>query len=215
MVVLLYLLIRGPLNRYFPLFLYIATNLMSSFAEGWVAQHQGVDSHVYFQVYWGGELLLDLLLFFVVISLTLRALEGSPVRKPAMHFLLLVMGIVLLLPWVAFKSPMFMTRWNNRVSELFNFGAAIMNLGLWTALLVSKRRDRQLLTVTAGLGVALASAAMTMAMRHYTLSGSIGRDIIDWAHRLFFVGGMAIWCRAFWPARKRQPTPAPPAETGA
>ena len=202
LVVLLYLLMRGPLGRYFPLFLYLLTYLMSSLAEAWGFRTYGYDSVQYRQIYWGGELLVDLLLFFLVIALTLRALEGAPVRGPVMRFLLIVTAVVLALPWVAFESRVFSTRWNNLVAELFNFGAAIMSLGLWTALLVSKRRDRQLLTVTAGLGFAVAGAAMTMAVRRYTANESVSREAIDFVHRLLFIASELIWCWAFWPHRK-------------
>ncbi len=202
LVVALFLLIRGPLGRYFPLFLYLLTYLMSSVVEGWSARTHGLRSAQYFNIYWGGELLVDLLLFFLVIALTLRALEGTPMRRSVMRFLLVVMGVVLVVPWIAFDSRVFSTRWNNLVAELFNFGAAIMSLGLWTALLVSKRRDRQLLTVTAGLGMAVAGAALTLAVRRYTSDETVSRELIDAVHRMLFISSLLIWCWAFWPRRK-------------
>ena len=214
LVVLLYLLVRGPLSRYFPLFLYTLTYLMTSLAEAWAFRQGGFESALYFDVYWGGELLLDVLLFFVVITLTSRALEGSPLRKSVLRFLALVLVIVLIIPFVAISPPVFGTRWNNRVTELFNFGAAVMTLGLWTALLAGQRRDRQLLTVSAGMGVLLASAAFTMALRHSASSGTALRAVFDWMHRLFFIGGIVIWCRAFWPAGKPKPTAAPTVSAG-
>lgn len=206
-ILLLYLLVRGPLSRYFALFLYVLTYLVATVAEAWVLRAEGLGSNLYFQVYWGGELLLDLLLCFLTISLTARALEGGKLRPVMIRFLVAVFLVVVILPFVLFESPVFTTRWNNRTTELLNFGAAIMNLGLWSALLASRNRDRQLMLVTAGLGVAFASAALTMAMRHYSDDRTLARDITDLAHRILQVGSVLIWCRAFWPARK--PVAAP------
>jgi hypothetical protein len=213
-VLLLYLLVRGPISRYFPLFLYTLTYFVATVAEAWILRTQGLESHAYFEVYWGGELLLDLLLCFTTLALTARALEGSRLRPLMIRFLLAVFLVAVIVPFVLFESPVFTTRWNNRTTELLNFGAAIMNLGLWSALLASRNRDRQLMLVTAGLGVALASAALTMAIRHYSQDKTVARDITDLAHRVLQIGSVLIWCWAFRPARKPAPAREPTASAG-
>ena len=40
-----------------------------------------------------------------------------------------------------------------------------MNLGLWTALIGTKKRDPLLLTVSAGLGVAVTGAAIAFGLQ--------------------------------------------------
>jgi hypothetical protein len=114
------------------------------------------------------------------------------------------------------KSRIFYTRWFNGTDQILNFGIAIMNLFLWTALLGNKKRDPQLLTVTAGLGARVAATALLLGLRQFTAGGGIGREIADIAARLSIVAGTLIWCWAFRPAtrpKKSAPeavqTPAP------
>jgi hypothetical protein len=197
----LVLLIRGPFSRYFPLFLYLLTWTGATVAEGWVLRTAGTSAHTYFNVYWGGELLLDSLLFFTVISLTLRALEGTPIKPKVSRFLMMVVAVVMMIPWLLFDSTAFTLRWNQSVAQLLNFGAAVMNLGLWSALLMTRQRDRQLLTVSAGLGIAVAGAALTLGVRQLTSQGDILREIADSIHRLTQIASPLIWCWAFRPSK--------------
>lgn len=198
-VVLVYFLLRGPLARYFPLFLYVLSNLLGSLPVAWYLRQEGVSGPHYFSAFWGGEILLGLLLFVLVVSLTTRALEGSPMRPAALRLLSIVLLIALALPFVAFDSPVFSARWNRSVVQLYNFGAAIMNLVLWTALLVSRRRDPQLLTVSAGLGVLVAGAAITLGVRQFSDPGGALQAISEAAKQLAYLAGFLIWCWAFRP----------------
>jgi hypothetical protein len=166
----------------------------------------GLDREHYYPVFWGGTLLIAMQLLLVMITLTLRALEGSPLRAKLMRFMGVALVAVLLIPFVAFESEVYTTRWNDSTSQLLNFGAAVMNLALWGALLISKRRDRQLLLVSAGLGVALAGSALALGMRSFTSEDTLGRMIADYSYRLLYIGSVSILCWAFWPSRKRSAT---------
>jgi hypothetical protein len=208
-VVALILLIRGPLTRYFPLFLYLLTWTGSTVAEGWVLRSKGGGNVMYYKVYWGGELLLDLLLFFLVISLTVRALEGSPLRPKIVRFFTFILAAMVIVPFVLFESKVGSEHWNQSVAQLLNFGAAVMNLGLWSALVMTRQRDRQLLTVSAGLGVAVAGAALTLGVRQFTSQGDVLREITDSVHRLSQVASPLIWCWAFRPAKPNMSVPVP------
>ncbi len=201
-LVLLFFIARGPWKRYFPLFLYILSLVMVSSAEGYVAQKWGLDREHYFPVYWGGELLLDVQLFLLIPTLTSRAFEGNALRSKVTRLMVSASVVVLLLPFVLFETQMFTTRWNDSTSQLLNFGAAVMNLGLWGALLISKNRDRQLLTVSAGLGVAVAGAALAHGLRRFTGEDTVARGAADFAYRFLQIGSVLIWCWAFWPRRK-------------
>ena len=203
----LILLVSGPLNRYFPLFLYLLSLIVTTGAEAWVIRSVGVSNDLYFNVYWGGEFLLDALMFFLVISLTARALEGSPMRSKTLTLLFVIVGVAVLVPFVAFDSDVFGRRWNQSVGQLLNFGVALMNLVLWSSLLLARQKDRQLLTVSAGLGVTVASAALTLGVRQFTSQGDVLRDIVDWVHRLSQCVGPAMWCWAFRPLKPRLARP--------
>ena len=209
-VLALALLLRGPASRYFPLVLFLFTSTGVTIAQGWVLRTRGGGDPMYFNVYWGGEILLDGLLFFLVISLTVRALEGNPLKAKVVRFLTIVLAVVVLLPFLLFETEVFGRRWNQSVGQLLNFGAAVMNLGLWSALVISKQRDRQLLTVSAGLGVAVAGAALTLGVRQFTHQGDLLREISDSVHRVTQIASPLIWCYAFRPAKPRLTPPGVP-----
>jgi hypothetical protein len=123
--------------------------------------------------------------------------------------------VILILPFVVLKSRIFYTRWFNGTDQILNFGIAIMNLFLWTALLGNKKRDPQLLTVTAGLGARVAATALLLGLRQFTAGGGIGREIADIAARLSIVAGTLIWCWAFRPSTRPKKTAPAIVETPA
>lgn len=203
----LVLLVRGPLSRYFPLFLYLASAVGVALALGWVFYVSGPATQLYYEVYWGSEFLLDPLRLFLIASLTARALEDHPLRQKASLLTVIVLVVVFAIPFVAFTSPIFGRHWNQSVAQLLNFGAALMNLVLWSALIVTKRRDPQLLTVSAGLGVTVAGAALMLGVRQFTAQGDPMRILTDYAYRVGQLAGPLIWCWAFWPYKRRRNTP--------
>jgi len=208
-VVLLYLLIRGPFRRYFLIFAYCLAQTAQIVVDGAVLRKFGVASTEYKTVFWTDALVVDMLLFLVVIAVAHQALEGSPLRSNLTRLLAIVSGVILILPFVVLKSRIFYTRWFNGTDQILNFGIAILNLFLWTALLANKKRDPQLLTVTAGLGARVAATALLLGLRQFTEGGGIGREIADIAARLSIVAGTLIWCWAFRPStRPKKPVPA-------
>lgn len=213
-VLALTLLIRGPLSRYFALFLFLLSSSLSWIVQGWVLSTYGTAAPEYRTVYWGSELLLDVLLFFMVIWLTDRSLEGSPLRPKALRLLAIIGVVVLAVPFLFFHEPSFSQRWNQQVSQLLNFGAGIMNLALWSALIMTRNRDRQLLTVSAGMGVIVAGAAFTLGIRLMTDKQSMMREIANAIHYATQIAGPAIWCWAFWPKKKKTQTAPPAAPQG-
>jgi hypothetical protein len=205
-----FLLLRGPFSRYFPVFLYLFTYLAVTGAQAWVYYTAGPSNHLYFQVYWGGTLLLDLMMFFLVISLTTRALEGNPMREKMVRLLGGIALLIPVIPFLIFDSTVFGRTWNQSVSQLLNFGAAVMNLALWSALILSRQRDRQLMSVSAGLGIMVACAALTLGVRRFTQQDDSIRVIADYLYRVGQIAGPAIWCKAFWPHRRFTPPAAEP-----
>jgi hypothetical protein len=85
---------------------------------------------------------------------------------------------------------------------MLNFGAAIMNLALWSALLVSRKRDPQLLKVSIGVGVAVAGQAIGFGIRRFIPDQSTVREFPDLFMALTHVLSVFIWCAAF---RTRRP----------
>ena len=204
-VLLVFLLLRGPFRKYFIVFLYSTAYLLTSVAEVWVRRETGKASSLYSRVYWSNEIILDLLLFLMVIVLTLQATKESPLRKAVSKLLLVVVLIAFALPFVISSQPYFSLRWFRFTAQILNFGGVIMNLGLWTALIATKHKDSQLLSVSAGLGVAVTGQAVYYGLRLMTSS-----NLVSLVNVVSYIAGVAIWCWAFRPAarvRKASPTP--------
>jgi hypothetical protein len=213
-VALLLFLLPGGFRKFPLLLLYAVVQLVTDVAEVAVIHQFGRTAVQYVRLYWTDEVLLDLLLFLMVIVFTYQALEGNPLRAKAGRFLAGVVIVAVAAPFVIYyHRTLFSTRWFNGISQWLNFGGAIMNLGLWTALLANKKRDPQLVMVSVGLGLAVTGAALYFGLRQFTTQA-------DWRHFADLVGvlthllGVFVWCWAFRPAilrqggAKRQPSPA-------
>jgi hypothetical protein len=207
----IFFLLRGSSYRKYPLLLvYCVLQLAATVTEEYVYRVHG-QTNLFRRLYWTDEITLDLLLFLMVITLIYRAVEGSPVRKAMGRLLGGVVAIVVVVPFVLFSARRFSTTWFDGTSQLLNFGAAIMNLGLWTALIGTKKRDPLLLTVSAGLGVAVTGAAIAYGLRRFTPPTSTPQQLANLFKTLTYLASVAIWCWAFRPSARRNRTPPPAA----
>jgi hypothetical protein len=199
--VLVFFLLSGPLRQYFIVFVYSTVYLLTSGLEALVIRQAGKSSALYSRIYWTDEIILDLLLFLMVILLTLQATKGSILRGAVSKMLFLVVVVAIALPFVIGSRPYFSPFWFRFTGQILNFGGAVMNLGLWTALIGSKRKDSQLLTVSAGLGVAVTGQAVYYGLRLMT-DDPLVYGISDALNVLTYIAGVAIWCWAFRPAAR-------------
>jgi len=220
-VIAIFFLLFGPFRK----FLIIVTYLMLDFAStvgltladrlyggatyaslAQASEHQRFYAHLY----WTSEVVLDLVLFMVVIVLTYRATDEGPVRRAARKVLGGVALAAVVLPFVLFHpkfAPWPNGFWFTSTSQLLNFGGAIMNLALWAALIASKRRDPQLLTVSAGLGILVTGAAISFGVRHL-IPPAGPRWISDMLLLLAHLSGLMIWCWAFRPKPSPRQVPS-------
>ncbi len=194
-------LLRDFSRRYFILFLYSTIYLITTALETVVLRRVGILSPIYRNTYWTDEIILDLLLFMMVILLTYQATEGSALRGAVGKMLFVVLLVAVALPFALGSRPYFTTRWFLFASQILNFGGAVMNLGLWTALIGSKRRDPRLLTISTGLGIAVTGQAIHYGARLLSTSTVI-LDISDVINAFTYLGGFAVWCWAFWPRER-------------
>jgi len=209
--VVLFLLL-GPVRKYALLFTYCLVQLAATVVEIFLSHEGGRDagrtSALFIKVYWIDEIVIDSLLFLLVIVLTYRALEGKPQRAAIRKVLAGVVVVAALAPFVVFYGrPLFKTSWFNGTAQFLNFGAALMNLALWTAMLANKRREPQLLAVSAGLGVLVTGAALGYGLRQFTMGGGNPRDLANLFKAATYVTSMLIWCWAFRPAARKKSTP--------
>ena len=206
-------LLRGPFRRYPLLLVYCVLQLAATISEEYVYRVFGEANPIYRKLYWTDEVILDLLLFLLVIILTYRALEASPLRAGMGRLLGAVVVIVIVVPFVLFSARRFSTTWFDGTGQLLNFGAAIMNLGLWTALIGTKKRDRLLLMVSTGLGIAVTGAAIAFGLRRFTPVLSTPQKLADLFKTITYLASVAIWCWAFRPGART--SLAPPSPVGA
>src|SRR5262249_30049852 len=131
-------------------------------------------SRIYADMYWGNEVIVDLLRFVVALVLIYRSAPESMNRVKLGRVLTGIVGLALVLPFVVFHPAIngrAGTIWLNSTSQLLNFGAAIMNLVLWAFLIPSKKRDPQLVLVSIGLGIVVTGTALVYGLRHFVPQG--------------------------------------------
>jgi len=217
----LILLLRGSFRKFLVLLVYVAWELFATAtltiydllylapSVGKVAQAEA--TKLYARLYWSNDVIVDLLRFLLVIVLTYAATPEGAKRVSIGRILGGIVAVVLVLPFLLFPlhfKPWPEASWFNSTSELLNFGAAIMNLGLWGALLANRKRDPQFVAVSIGLGVVVTGAAVSYGLLH--LLPTKARVIPEIFLMLTQLAGWSIWCRAFWPASKRSPAPDNP-----
>ncbi len=203
------LLLRGPFRRY-PLFLaYSLVQIIRFVADGIFFSAGGINSRAYILVYWTGDVIDDLLLFWLVAVLTYQVMQGSPLLAGAGRMLRVIAAAAVVLPFILYH-PYFTSRWFRHTSQLLSLGAAFMNLLLWTGLLGRKgKRDQQLIMVSIGLGIAVSGYAVSYGILQFMTSKDT-RWVPDLFKALTQVAQSAIWCKAFWPAPRKTPTLHPP-----
>lgn len=202
------LLLRGPIRRYSLLFLYCCAQLIANVADGIALSAGGVRSVLYSNVYWTGDVVHDLLLFLLVITLTYTVMEGNPLRPGVGRLLAIIAVAAVVLPFVLYH-PYFTGSWFRHTSQLLSLGAAFMNLLLWTAIVGRKgQRDHQVLMVSAGVGVAVTGLAVGYGFLQF-MSSPAARWLPDLFKALTQVAGNVIWCWAFWPAFAHRRTDQP------
>ena len=224
LLVALVFLLLGPFRKYWIVLAYVAWELFANVAltvihvfyndPAQVASAPGTEVlGLYARLYWTNDVVDDLLRFVLVIVLISKATSESTKRAALRPLLGGVVAAMVVLPFLLFRPihPSFtlwpLAAWFNSTSELLNFGAAIMNLVLWATLIASRQRERQLLMVSAGLGVVVTGAAISYGLRHFIPPGAF-RSVPNLFLMLTQLGGWTIWCRAFWPATKPRQTPS-------
>jgi hypothetical protein len=200
---LVLLLLRGPFRKYTVFGIYVLGAFAAAVAEGIAYYRLGWGSPTYRKLYWTDHVTLDLLLFLVVIAFTYRALEDNPLRSKAAKALAVTVLVALILPFAMLHGHynkqygFFTSQWFNHVSQIWNFGAAIMNLVLWTALLSNRRRDPELVTLSIGLGIVTASAAIAWGARQWLAEPN--RWPVDSFMTVTHLACLLLWCWVFRP----------------
>jgi hypothetical protein len=217
LLLLVIFLFLGPTRKFWVFLLYVSWALfaligltLADLRLHGTAQVASDAGRLYARLFWTNDVIEDLLRF-VLVAVLIYQVVGS--TKPLLGRVLsgLVLAMILL-PFLLFRPifpptpsltlfPAWYPRgaWFNSTSQLLNFGAAIMNVILWGALIQSRKRDPQILAVSVGLGILVTGSAIAYGLRHLVPQGGYTA-----AFNLFVnltqLAAYLIWCRAFWPA---------------
>ena len=205
-------LLLGPVRRFWVVLIYVGWALTSTvgLTIADVVYSAPDQRLLYEHLYWTNEVVLDVLLFLVVIDLTYKATPEGPHRKKVARLLAGVAVAALVLPVLLFHptfTPWPTVQWFNSTAEVLNFGAEIMNLVLWGALIASRRRDPQLLKVSVGLGLVVTAAAISYGLRRFIPVEGVLRPLPNLFLMISQPAGWSILCWAFWPAPKPRAVP--------
>jgi hypothetical protein len=198
-LVLIVLLLKGPFRRYPLLLLYCVFQISVVVLSGWAFFVTGTGSALYRNLYWTSDVIVDLLLFLMVITMTREVMKENPLWPVVGRILSVIVVAAVVLPFALFH-PFFKQSWYRHTSQLLSFGGALMNLFLWTGIIGKRDRDPQLLPVCAGLGVAVTGVAITYGLLQFTSADF--RWLPDLFKSLTQVGSMVIWCWAFRPSAR-------------
>jgi len=213
-LLLLVFLLRGPIRKHLMFAVYVVTALAADLVDNVAYYRLGWRSAAYYKLFWTDRTLLDLLLFVVVIVFTYEALGDSKLRPKAAKALGVILAVALILPFAWLHGHhgkqygFFTNRWFMDVSQSWNFGAGIMNLVLWTALLSNRRRDPELVTLSIGLGVITSGAAIAWGARQWLAAGD--RWLVDAFMSVTHLIGVSVWCWVFRPKTQRPGNAVPP-----
>jgi hypothetical protein len=195
------LLLRGYIRTYPVLF---ALNLLQpaiTIVELILFRNTSATTSRYQKVYWTAEVIWDLLLFALVAHLIQKLYKGRPEGVLARNMLLIVGIAVIILPFLLYYNlGLFTVPWFSGASQLFNFGAAVLNLVLWGALITSPQRATHLMLVCTGLGINVAGAALAWGVRRLAAGHSMVVSVqtgADLFAALTYLMGLLIWCWAF------------------
>ena len=157
--------------------------------------------------YYRNEAARQFLLFTVVVSFIEHAMVGKPYRMRVRLFLALAASFSVLVSLYIHSDAGGFVTWMTQVMRDVSFGSVVLTLLLWVMLISSKIKDRQLLTLTGGLGLQFTGEAIGQSLRQ--LSG--GRRF-----SLMMVGNLTavlvhllrlyIWGEAFRTMRPLQET---------
>jgi hypothetical protein len=206
------LLRRGPYKDYPFALLYSIVLLLTSVADA--LAHAGVltlskSGQRFF--YYRNDAARQFLLFVVVVSLIERAMQASPYRR-RVRFLLA--GLAALSVFISLTvhagAPRFVL-WMTEVTRDLSFGSVALTLLLWSLLISSPKKDRQLLMVTGGLGMQFTGEAIGQSLRqlsnHHHVILFLGNLLMSVAHLL----RLYVWMEAF---RRREASPQIQEEPG-
>ena len=118
-------------------------------------------------IYWIDEMIIQVLVFTLVVSLTSKALKRGPGHRSVGLSLALVSALVMAIAVLLAYNPRTadISQWMTDASRNLSFASAIFNMLLWSVLLSQREKDAQLLMVSGGIGIQTTGKAIAHSIR--------------------------------------------------
>jgi hypothetical protein len=166
--------------------------------------------HIYTGVYYWNERLIQVLTFLIVISLAYGAVGGGRPRRGLLALLIVGTGAFAGVTFaIHFDAHASSGAWMIPWTRDLNFGAAVLDLGLWAILIGSREKDYRILMVAGGLGIQFTGGAIGQAFRGLLHSGTAVAVMADVMY-LTNLMCLYIWWQAFRSPRKKPGLGGPP-----
>ena len=198
-------LLRGGYRRYPFIFLYLVVDFLTTVMEiqpSLTFNTATAEQQRFFvRMYWWNERIIQVLIFMLVISLIYRVTSAMPPRRMLIGGLVLgTLGFAAISFLLHFDKSLPTSTWMTPWTRDLNFCAAILDLGLWAALVGSRDRDYQLLMISGALGVQFTGGAIGQAMRGMSSAVYFSSCFITLTNLIC----LYIWWQTFRPSRPRQ-----------
>jgi hypothetical protein len=199
-------LLRNGYKRFPFLLIYVVVDFLTSIIEiqPIFAINIGTTpelKRVYASVFYWNERIIQVLIFLIVITMTHRALRGRARRG---LLALLILGTCLFAGTsfaIHFNATASAGTWMIPWTRDLNFGAAVIDLGLWAVLIGSPQKDYLILMVAGGLGIQFTGGAIGQALRGMSPSVALVMGDIMYLTNLMC---LFIWWQAFRQPPSRQ-----------
>ena len=208
-------LLRGGYRRFPFVFGYAIASFLASAVEVPLFILGSLDPAsriLYVRTYWIAERILLPLVYAVVISLIYEA--SATLRSRRMVRTLVIAG-ALLFAGITFlihfdRQIWAVGEWMTPWMRDLNFCAAILDLGLWTMLIGSRKKDKRLLVLSGALGIQFTGEAIGESVRQMAQAGQ--RSLLSYGASLWIAATnivfLYMWWQAFRPAAPRKTPPS-------
>jgi hypothetical protein len=167
-------LLRGGYRRYPFIFIYTVIDFLTTILEIPSALeyvrgvHQATTPLA--PLYWVDEIVEQVLIYAVVLSLIYGATRHLRSRRVVRVSLVVAAILIAGISFFSHYSPelnrgSWMTPWTRDL----NFSSAVLDLGLWSLLVASRGRDRQVLLLSGALGIKFAGESIGESVRQLAI----------------------------------------------
>jgi len=160
-------LIRAPYKSFPFVFAYSITLFLTTVVEVAISTADFFGARNMAKLYyWINDAVLQVLIFCVVISLIYKATDQAKKKAGLRQWLILGAFLISTLSFLIHRDPKSdLSAWMTEVSRDLSFCSVILDLLLWSILIMSKTKDHCLLMLSGGLGIQFTGAAIGQSIR--------------------------------------------------